>query len=207
MSILCDPLKKFLYILSYEQYEVFVGFVAFISSIVNFGAPLSYIQIVIKKKNSSLIPMEVTMGSLLCSFLWLTYGFTLKDGFIIIPNLCGFILSLLQVLLIILYSNKENTTFNHDSDTTVSEISTRKNRNKYIPDTNSNMFFNEYNVDEENRMTEISTTMPTTIFDLSFDETSPLTGTFNIDYSRPGVSNQKYLKRSESLEKNTAITF
>ncbi|KOB60186.1 hypothetical protein PFHG_02021 [Plasmodium falciparum HB3] len=62
-------------------------------------------------------------------------------------------------------------------------------------------------VDEENRMTEISTTMPTTIFDLSFDETSPLTGTFNIDYSRPGVSNQKYLKRSESLEKNTAITF
>ncbi|VWU53390.1 MtN3-like protein [Hepatocystis sp. ex Piliocolobus tephrosceles] len=102
----CFMLYIFLYVLTYEQYELFVGFMAFTSSIINFGAPLAYIVI-----------LSLQATSLVCSFLWLIYGLTLKDGFIILPNLCGFILSLLQLILIFIYSNNKNIkNFSIDSE-------------------------------------------------------------------------------------------
>ncbi|GAB64935.1 MtN3/saliva family, partial [Plasmodium cynomolgi strain B] len=154
-GFICLLLYAFLYVLTYEQYELFVGFMAFISSIVNFGAPLSYVQIVIKKKNSSLIPLEIATGSLVCSFLWVTYGFTIKDGFVIVPNLCGFILSLLQIALILLYSNKE-AIVNYEDGEQVDFVTdsggmhvSRKNR--YTP-TENHIFLNDFNLDPENKM-------------------------------------------------------
>ncbi|SBT75628.1 MtN3-like protein [Plasmodium ovale] len=237
-GFICFLLYAFLYVLTYEQYELFVGFIAFISSIINFGAPLSYIQIVIKKRNSSLIPMEIAIGSLLCSFLWLTYGFTLRDGFLIIPNLCGFILSLVQVALILLYTNKETLSYNDAeicyndtercyndteicyndtercyNDTEICYNDTERcynegNKNKMIIPEN-NLFFNEFNIqDGNNKRSEVSTNVNSSFFDLSYDETSPLTGNFREGYNQQNNhTSQKYLNRSPSGEENPALNF
>ncbi|KMZ94722.1 hypothetical protein PVMG_02611 [Plasmodium vivax Mauritania I] len=232
-GFICFLLYAFLYVLTYEQYELFVGFMAFISSIVNFGAPLSYVQIVIKKKNSSLIPLEIATGSLVCSFLWVTYGFTIKDGFVIVPNLCGFILSLLQIALILLYSNKE-AIVNYDEGEAVDFVNegaaihvSRKNR---YAATENHIFLNEFGVDEENKLgsEEVASTRGTTygnsgsgsnvksgnnangsFFDLAYDETSPLTGT-NFGSGFPhggGAPRQGYLNRSGSAQQDSPLTF
>ncbi|ANQ06404.1 Uncharacterized protein PCOAH_00009520 [Plasmodium coatneyi] len=225
-GFICFLLYAFLYLLTYEQYELFVGFMAFISSIVNFGAPLSYVQIVIKKKNSSLIPLEIATGSLVCSFLWVTYGFTIKDGFVIVPNLCGFILSLLQIALILLYSNKEAIVSYEDGDEVdfvTDGGGIRVNRkNRYAP-TENHIFLSEFNIDAENRMgsAEVSTRGTTygnsgnssnmksgnnpngSFIDSAYDETSPLTGA-NFG---SGAPRQGYLNRSGSLHQDSPLTF
>ncbi|CAD2097119.1 hypothetical protein YYG_04816 [Plasmodium vinckei petteri] len=195
---ICFMLYIFLYILSYEQYELFVGFMAFISSIVNFGAPLSYIQTVIKKRNSSLIPLEISIGSLICSFLWLTYGFILKDVFLITPNLCGFVLSILQIALILLYSNKE-VLANMDTEIAYSE---RNNNNTVIQE--NNVFFNEFNLDDDFKITEVPTNLNHSIFDTPYDETSPLTGHFDIQFKHSHLERQNYLNNSENKKNNNS---
>ncbi|KEG00530.1 hypothetical protein YYE_04714 [Plasmodium vinckei vinckei] len=194
---ICFMLYIFLYILSYDQYELFVGFMAFISSIVNFGAPLSYIQTVIKKRNSSLIPLEISIGSLICSFLWLTYGFILKDVFLITPNLCGFVLSILQIALILLYSNKE-VLASMDTEITYSE---RNNNNSTVIQEN-NGFFNEFNLDDDFKITEVPTNLNNSIFDTPYDETSPLTGHFDIQFKHSHLERQNYLNNSENKKNN-----
>ncbi|CRG94369.1 MtN3-like protein, putative [Plasmodium gallinaceum] len=191
-------LYALLYILSYEQYQTFVGFIASVSSIINFGAPLSYIQVVIKKKNSSLIPLEMTIGSLMCSFLWLTYGFTLRDAFLIIPNLCGFLLSLVQVILIVLYSNKEPLNYVDN------EFNYNEGNNKFVPD---NIFFNEFNLENEQKVDEVPTSVRESFFDFSYDETSPLTGNYNTNGNKKNVQTENYLNHSESGELSTALNF
>ncbi|SBS80510.1 MtN3-like protein [Plasmodium ovale] len=216
-GFVCFLLYAFLYVLTYEQYELFVGFIAFVSSIINFGAPLSYIQIVIKKRNSSLIPMEIAIGSLICSFLWLTYGFTLRDGFLIIPNLCGFILSLVQVALILLYTNKETLSYNDTeicyNDTEIcyndTEICYNEGNKKKMIIPENNLFFNEFNIQGgNNKRSEVSTNVNSSFFDLSYDETSPLTGNFREGYNQQNNHpNQKYLNRSPSGEESPALTF
>lgn len=188
---ICFMLYIFLYILSYEQYELFVGFIAFVSSIVNFGAPLSYIQTVIKKRNSSLIPLEISIGSLVCSFLWLTYGFILKDVFLITPNLCGFVLSILQIALILLYSNKEVLS-NMDTEIAYNERNNNNNSNTIIQE--NNVFFNEFNLDDDFKITEVPTNLNNSIFDTPYDETSPLTGNFDIQFKHNHLERQNYLR-------------
>ncbi|VEV54870.1 MtN3-like protein [Plasmodium vinckei vinckei] len=195
---ICFMLYIFLYILSYDQYELFVGFMAFISSIVNFGAPLSYIQTVIKKRNSSLIPLEISIGSLICSFLWLTYGFILKDVFLITPNLCGFVLSILQIALILLYSNKE-VLASMDTEITYSE---RNNNNNSTVIQENNGFFNEFNLDDDFKITEVPTNLNNSIFDTPYDETSPLTGHFDIQFKHSHLERQNYLNNSENKKNN-----
>ncbi|SCM00738.1 MtN3-like protein [Plasmodium chabaudi adami] len=195
---ICFILYIFLYILSYEQYELFVGFMAFISSIVNFGAPLSYIQTVIKKRNSSLIPLEISIGSLICSFLWLTYGFILKDVFLITPNLCGFVLSILQIALILLYSNKE-VLANMDTEIAYSE----RNTNSTVIQEN-NGFFNEFNLDDDFKITEVPANLNNSIFDTPYDETSPLTGHFDIQFKHSHLERQNYLNNSENKKNNNS---
>ncbi|ETB57204.1 hypothetical protein YYC_05016 [Plasmodium yoelii 17X] len=196
---ICFMLYIFLYILSYEQYELFVGFIAFVSSIVNFGAPLSYIQTVIKKRNSSLIPLEISIGSLVCSFLWLTYGFILKDVFLITPNLCGFVLSILQIALILLYSNKEVLS-NMDTEIAYNESNNNNNSNTIIQD--NNVFFNEFNLDDDFKITEVPTNLNNSIFDTPYDETSPLTGHFDIQFKHNHLDRQNYLNNSENKKNN-----
>ncbi len=43
---------------------------------------------------------------LLNSFFWLMYGLALMDMVIFLPNFCGFILSIVQVVLCIVFSKK-----------------------------------------------------------------------------------------------------
>ncbi|EUD66747.1 hypothetical protein C922_02732 [Plasmodium inui San Antonio 1] len=230
-GFICFLLYAFLYVLTYEQYELFVGFMAFISSIINFGAPLSYVQIVIKKKNSSLIPLEIATGSLVCSFLWVTYGFTIKDGFVIVPNLCGFILSLLQIALILLYSNKE-AIVNYDDGDIVDFVSDgggiRVNRNNRYSPTENHIFLNEFNLDEGSKMgsAEVFTretnygnngsnsnvksgkNVNGSFLDLSYDETSPLTGAnFGSAFANGGPPRQGYLSRSGTAQQDSPLTF
>jgi solute carrier family 50 protein (sugar transporter) len=45
---------------------------------------------------------------LLNSFFWLVYGISLWDMVIFIPNFCGFLLSVVQLILCFIFSNNVN---------------------------------------------------------------------------------------------------
>lgn len=58
---------------------------------------------VIRTRNASSIPVAMSLASLASSIVWLLFGITLGDVFIILPNVCGIVLSTLQLSLVARY--------------------------------------------------------------------------------------------------------
>ena len=80
-----------------------VGLVVNINLVVFYGAPLSTIAKVLKTKNSRSIHRRTMSMGLLNSFFWMCYGIALTDIVIFFPNFSGFVLSLVQFVLCLLY--------------------------------------------------------------------------------------------------------
>ena len=83
--------------------EIIVGLVVNVNLVFFYGAPLSTIQTVIATKNSISIHRTTLFMVNFNTFFWLIYGMAIMDFFIFIPNLCGFILGIIQVALCIKY--------------------------------------------------------------------------------------------------------
>eukprot|EP00947_MAST-08B_sp_MAST-8B-sp1_P002828 g2828.t1 len=82
-----------------------VGSLAVGLNIIMFAAPLATIRDVVQTQDSSSIPAGIVAASTVCSGLWMTYGVLVSDYFILVPNLLGFVLGLLQLGLIRLYKS------------------------------------------------------------------------------------------------------
>jgi solute carrier family 50 (sugar transporter) len=80
-----------------------VGLVVNFNLVVFYGAPLSTIAKVLKTRNSRSIHRRTMSMGLLNSFFWMCYGIALTDIVIFFPNFCGFVLSLVQFVLCLLY--------------------------------------------------------------------------------------------------------
>lgn len=159
-----------IYFTTYDSYVFLVGLLSSLSSVINFGAPLSSLKAVIKNKDTSSIPLEMSIGSLICSFLWLLYGLLLKNLFLIIPNLGGFILGLMQVCLIMLYCNKPTPDFNADDTFFTEEKIVLNQESAFFPNPDT-----EYDIGVKEAPLNINDSF----FQFSYDETSPLTSDFN----------------------------
>ncbi len=80
-------------------------------NILMFAAPMQKLVEVFKNKDSSFIPIWVSLTMVLCSTVWIGYGyFKNKDLFLIIPNSIGLTICLVQVILYFVFKqpNKEN---------------------------------------------------------------------------------------------------
>lgn len=101
--------------LTQEEREGIVGLTVNMNLVVFYGAPLGTIVKVFESKNSVSIHWRTLLMGLLNSFFWLCYGIALMDMVIFVPNVCGFVLAIFQLILCICYPRDELNTSGLDN--------------------------------------------------------------------------------------------
>ncbi|KAJ6642188.1 Sugar transporter SWEET1 [Pseudolycoriella hygida] len=84
----------------------FIGLLCCLVFVVFCAAPLSMLFHVIENKSTEILPLPLILGSATVSLVWFVYGLMIKDTFIQIPNCLGFLLSLTQLSLFLIYPNR-----------------------------------------------------------------------------------------------------
>ncbi|XP_017778345.1 PREDICTED: sugar transporter SWEET1 [Nicrophorus vespilloides] len=99
-------------LLSYVAYEdpnnleYRYGLIVTVLMLLLMGSPLIEIKSMIKNEDASAIPFPLTLMGTIVSFLWLLYGIILLNSFMVVQNILGFLLCVVQLALSIMYPLK-----------------------------------------------------------------------------------------------------
>ncbi|KAK2393140.1 bidirectional sugar transporter N3 [Trifolium repens] len=89
----------------HENHRVsFLGWVCTFISIAVFAAPLSIVVRVVKTRSVQFMPFNLSLFLTLSGVVWFAYGFFKNDICIYLPNVVGFVLGVIQMLLYGYYS-------------------------------------------------------------------------------------------------------
>jgi len=103
--------------------DAVIGKICNVTSIIVFLNPMYLIYKVIREKNNYiLIPIYTAWVSLFAHGLWVIYGIIIKDVYLMVPNVIGIVLSIIQICIYIIFKKKYPTFGEREKDTSTIDI-------------------------------------------------------------------------------------
>ncbi|XP_038889282.1 bidirectional sugar transporter NEC1-like [Benincasa hispida] len=88
-----------------------VGWICAAFNLSVFASPLSIMRRVIRTKSVEYMPFSLSFFLTLSATMWFFYGFFIKDLFIALPNVVGFLLGMIQMIIYMIYRDKKGNSF------------------------------------------------------------------------------------------------